>query len=271
MVPSDAVSAPGPRAALADLSACRILISNDDGFDAPGLRILERIARRLSDDVWVVAPEAEQSGMGHALTVRRPLRARRAREEDPTRWIVDGTPTDCVIVAMRRLMADRKPDLVLSGVNRGHNLAEDVTYSGTVAAAMEGVLCGVPAIAFSQAYDGPMDWAPTQAHLEDVIVRLSRAPWAEDVLMNVNFPAGGTDAVTGIRATRQGRRVGEVRVVDFADPKGRPYLWIGDFDDHGAQSPGDDLTAIEEGAISVTPIHLDLTHTDALRALRAVL
>lgn len=270
MAPSDAGRAPTPRPALADLAACRILVTNDDGFDAPGLRILERIARRLCDDVWVVAPESEQSAMGHALTVRRPLRARRAQEEDPTRWIVDGTPTDCVLVAIRRLMADHKPDLVLSGVNRGHNLAEDVTYSGTVAAAMEGVLCGVPSIAFSQAYDGPIDWAPTEVHLEEVILRLSAAPWPDDVLMNVNFPAGGADAVRGLRATRQGRRVGEVQVVDFADPKGRPYLWIGDFDDHGADSSGDDLSAIQEGAISVTPIHLDLTHAEGLRALRGV-
>lgn len=265
-----AADAPIPRRDLSDLSQLRILVTNDDGFDAPGIRILERVARRLSDDVWVVAPESEQSGMGHALTVRRPLRPRRANDEDPTRWIVDGTPTDCVIVAVRRLLGDRRPDLVLSGVNRGHNLAEDVTYSGTVAAAMEGSLLGAPAIAFSQAYDGPIDWAPAEAHLEDVILRLCAAPWPADVLMNVNFPAGGADCVRGLRATRQGRRVGEVQVADFADPKGRGYMWIGDFDDHGTEEPGTDLAAIEEGLISITPIHLDLTHMETLRALRGV-
>ncbi|MEM6491531.1 MAG: 5'/3'-nucleotidase SurE, partial [Pseudomonadota bacterium] len=199
---------PQPRSSLADLRERRILVTNDDGFGAPGIRILERIARRLSGDVWVVAPETEQSGMGHALTVRRPLRPKRASADDPTRWIVDGTPTDCVIVAIRRLMVDEPPDLILSGVNRGHNLGEDVTYSGTVAAAMEATLLGAPAIAFSQAYDGPIDWAPTETHLEDVVLRLCRAPWPADVLMNVNFPAGGADAVKGLVATRQGRRVG---------------------------------------------------------------
>lgn len=260
---------PRPRAALADLRDLRILITNDDGFGAPGVRILERVARRLSDDVWVVAPETEQSGMGHALTVRRPLRPKRAQADDPTRWIVDGTPTDCMIVAVRRLMKDAPPDLVLSGVNRGHNMGEDVTYSGTVAAAMEATLLGLPAIAFSQAYDGPIDWAPTETHLENVVQRLCRAPWPDDVLLNVNFPAGGADAVRGLAATRQGRRVGKVEVLDFEDPKGRDFVWIGDFDDHGAAAPGTDLEAIADGLISVTPIHLDLTHAETLRALRA--
>ncbi|MEM6490818.1 MAG: 5'/3'-nucleotidase SurE [Pseudomonadota bacterium] len=260
---------PQPRADLAELRERRILVTNDDGFGAPGIRILERIARRLSGDVWVVAPEVEQSGMGHALTVRRPLRPKRASPDDPTRWIVDGTPTDCMIVAIRRLMADEPPDLVLSGVNRGHNLGEDVTYSGTVAAAMEATLLGVPAIAFSQAYDGPIDWTPTETHLEDVVLRLCRAPWPADVLMNVNFPAGGSDAVKGLVATRQGRRVGHVEVRDFEDPKGRDFVWIGDFEDHGAVDAGSDLEAIADGMISVTPIHLDLTHAETLRALRA--
>lgn len=174
-----------------------------------------------------------------------------------------------MIVGIRRLMEDAPPDLVLSGVNRGRNMGEDVTYSGTVAAAMEAMLLGVPAIAFSQAYDGPIDWAPTETHLEDVVQRICRAPWPDDVLMNVNFPAGGVDAVKGLVATRQGRRVGKVQVRDLEDPKGRGFVWIGDYDDHGAAAPGTDLEAVADGMISVTPIHLDLTHTDTLRALRA--
>src|SRR5713226_3018172 len=134
-----------------DLAAARILVTNDDGINAPGLKVMERIARQLSRDVWVVAPEVEQSGAGHSLTLRRPLQVRGV---SPRRFAVDGTPTDCVLLAVNRLIEGRRPDLVLSGVNRGSNLGEDVTYSGTIAAAMEATFLGIPSIALSQMRDG---------------------------------------------------------------------------------------------------------------------
>src|SRR5690606_8100829 len=157
--------------------------TNDDGIHAPGLKVLHRIARELSDDVWVVAPEIEQSGAGHSLRLRRPLAVR----QFGPRWLsVDGTPTDCVLVAASQIIPDRRPDLVLSGVNRGANLGEDVTYSGTVSAALEATLIGIPAIALSQVRDlkRPIKWATAEAHGPDVIRKLTRFPWTKDVLMN---------------------------------------------------------------------------------------
>ncbi len=159
-----------------DLAAARILISNDDGIDAPGLRILETVARSLCSDVWVVAPEREQSGAGHSLTLRRPLRIRKVGER---RYAVDGTPTDCVLLAIKFIMKDARPTLTLSGINAGGNLGEDITYSGTVAAAMESTLLGVPAVALSQHYDrntGPK-WETGETYAVEVLRRLTAAPW----------------------------------------------------------------------------------------------
>src|SRR6266849_8222245 len=171
-----------------DLASCRILISNDDGIASPGLKVLEAIARDLSDEVWVVAPEQEQSGASHSLTTRRPLRM---REVARRRYAVDGTPTDCVLIAVKRLLRDRPPDLVLSGINAGGNVGEDLTYSGTVAAAMEATLLGIPAIALSQHYiDGePIEWQTAARFAPDAIRRLAPLPWPDHTLININFPA----------------------------------------------------------------------------------
>src|SRR5713226_7750389 len=171
-----------------DLARCRILISNDDGIDSPGLRVLERIARDLAEDVWVVAPELEQSGASHSLTTRRPLRL---KEVGWQRYSVDGTPTDCVLLAVKRLLRDHPPDLVLSGINGGSNVGEDLTYSGTVAAAMEATLLGIPAIALSQEYRDDTDilWPTSEAFAPEVIRRLLRQPWPDSTLYNINFPA----------------------------------------------------------------------------------
>src|SRR3954454_5528186 len=157
---------------------CRILVSNDDGIDAPGIKILEQIARELTDDVWVVAPDQEQSGASHSLTMRRPLRL---IERSERHYAVDGTPTYCVLLALQKVMVGRGPDLVLSGINGGSNAGEDLTYSGTVAAAMEATLLGIPAIAFSQHYlDGdPIPWETAARFAPEVLRRLTRLPWPE--------------------------------------------------------------------------------------------
>ena len=200
----------------------RILVTNDDGIHAPGLKVMESIARSLSDDVWVVAPSEEQSGAGHSLTLSRPVRVRRHGER---RWSVSGTPTDSVLMALGHLIEGEKPDLVLSGVNRGANLGEDVTYSGTVSAAMEGALAGVPAIALSQVYarEGMGDSVPfavAEAWGERVLRPLIGMQMPFRTLINVNFPAIPAAAVKGIRVTRQGfHDYGRGSIVEGTDPQ----------------------------------------------------
>jgi 5'-nucleotidase len=257
-----------PRAPV-DLARARILVTNDDGINAPGLKVLERIAHALSPDVWVVAPELEQSGAGHSLTLRRPLQVRRLSKR---RFAVDGTPTDCVLLAATRIVRGRRPDLVLSGVNRGVNLGEDVTYSGTIAAAMEATLLAMPAIALSQARNRqlPVHWGTAETHAPDVIRKLLSFAWPAGVLMNVNFPNVTAESVSGVRLCRQGRRVSNIEVVEARDPGGRPYLWIGDFSDDAPERRNTDLAAIADEAISVTPLYLDLTHAATLRKLQQV-
>lgn len=245
----------------------RILVTNDDGIHAPGLKALEAVACSLSDDVWVVAPEVEQSAASHSLTVRRPLRVRRFGER---RLAVDGTPTDCVVVAVNHLLKDRRPGLVLSGVNHGGNLAEDVGYSGTVAAAMEGALLGIRAIAFSQLRrgDAPTEFAAAERFGPSIVRRLFDLPPRRDLLFNVNFPAVPPESVTDIRVVRQGRRDDTVGVVDGHDPSGRSYVWIGHWGGDATSEPDTDLAAVQAGAVSVTPLHIDLTHHGSLGLLR---
>jgi 5'-nucleotidase len=245
----------------------RILVTNDDGINAPGLRVLERIARSLSSDIWVVAPELEQSGAGHSLTLRRPLEVRRI---NPRRFAVDGTPTDCVLIAINHLIPDRRPDLVLSGVNRGSNLGEDVTYSGTVAAAMEAALLGIRAIAFSQLRNGQqISWRPARKHGAEVVRRLAGVDWSDGILMNVNFPHLPKGNITGMQIVRQGRRAANIEVSHAVGPTGRKFLWIGDFTTDNPVQKGTDLWAVKSGAIAITPLHLDLTHGAMSRRLAA--
>jgi 5'-nucleotidase len=251
---------------LVDLSKARILLSNDDGIDAPGMVHLEAIARALSDDVWVVAPDREQSGAGHALTLHDPLRYTKRGEK---RYAVGGTPTDSVLVAVNHLMADRKPDLVLSGINRGGNLGEDVHYSGTVAAGMEGTLLGVRAIALSQVFDerSPDPFQVAATHAADVIRRLCARPWRRDLLMNVNFPDCPPVDVSGVEVCRQGKRKLGDDIQERMDPRGRPYLWIGVMRKEDRQCPGTDLEAAYRQAITVTPLCVDMTDNGALTDL----
>ncbi|MEE8499366.1 MAG: 5'/3'-nucleotidase SurE [Kiloniellales bacterium] len=249
-----------------DLDTARILVTNDDGIHAPGLKVLERIAKSLSRDVWVVAPETEQSATSHALTLRRPLRT---RKHGRRRFSVDGTPTDCVLVGHHHVLRERPPDLVLSGINHGGNLGEDVTYSGTVAAAMEAAILGVRAVAFSQMRppEGRIDWRAAERYAPDILRRLVSVPWTRDLLINVNFPPVPLEDVAGVRPCRQGRREVGTSISEGVDPGGRPYLWVGNFMSNASSDHGTDLAAVMEGAIAVTPLHMDLTHESTLKEL----
>jgi 5'/3'-nucleotidase len=244
----------------------RILLTNDDGVHAPGLAVLESIARELSDDLFVVAPETDQSGVAHSLSLSDPLRL---REVSPRHYAVKGTPTDCVIMAVRMIMADRRPDLVLSGVNRGQNVAEDVTYSGTIAGAMEGAMLGIPSIALSQAYDGAqsratIEWEATEAHAAPLIRKILAAGIAPGGLVNVNFPACSPDEVAGIAFTRQGQRNAELmRVEERRDGRGFLYYWLMFLRGEIRFEDGTDLAALARRKISVTPLRLDLTDDDS--------
>jgi 5'-nucleotidase len=240
----------------------RILVSNDDGIHAPGLAVAERIARTLSDDIWVVAPETEQSGASHSLTLTLPLRLRQA---GPKRFALSGTPTDCVMMAGIHIMKDHLPDLVLSGVNRGFNVADDVTYSGTVAAAMEGTVLGIPSIAMSQAFGGRDEsdssmWECAKRHGPPLVKRLVEIGWPKDVLLNINFPPLPASKVKEIAVTSQGQRdQSMLRLEERKDARERTYFWVGFKRIFSDPEPDTDLRAMFEGKISVTPLHLDLT------------
>ena len=247
----------------------RILLTNDDGIFAPGLTVLEAIARQFSDDVWIVAPAEEQSGAGHSLTLSRPVRLRQHGER---RFSVSGTPTDAVMMALREVMP-AAPDLVLSGVNRGANLGDDVTYSGTVSAAIEGALAGIRSIALSQVYasEGMGDAVPfgaAEAWGAKVIAPLLDLPFAPRTLVNVNFPAIPADAVKGIRVVRQGfHDYSRGTVVEGIDPRGYRYFWFGLNGIEHTPGHATDLEAIQDGFVAVTPLQLDLTHDASLREL----
>ena len=257
----------------------RILLTNDDGVEAEGLACLERIAEALpgaqdtSHEIWVVAPAVEQSGKGRGITLTEPLRVNRLGER---RFAVTGTPTDCVVLAVNDLMPD-KPDLVLSGVNRGHNVGEDCSYSGTVAGALQGMAFGIRSIALSQSLERFHDevtahWETAEAYAPGIIARLLDQSWQPGVVMNLNFPARSPDAVTQVEVTRQGfRDLGEMHAVRRTDLRGRDYYWMS-FRGQRQQHPdGTDLRAIDEGRISVSPLHIDLTHMPSIHDLKGVL
>lgn len=249
----------------------RILLTNDDGIHAEGLVALERIAACLSDDVWVCAPEYEQSGASRALTLAEPLRVRRI---EPRRFTVTGTPTDCVMLAINELIDGARPDLVLSGVNRGANLAEDVTMSGTVAGAIEGMALGVPAIALSQGWASGLDnmYAAAEAFGPGIIRKLVDTGWPKDVIINVNFPPVDPKEITAVEVTRQGFRDMQVRHAEKrVDLRGQEYYWMGFRQERSKPADGVDLRAHYEGRISVTPLHIDLTHQQTVRDLKSVL
>ena len=247
----------------------RILLTNDDGIHAPGLDVLEKIARQFSDDVWIVAPAEEQSGAGHSLTLSRPVRLRQHGER---RFAVSGTPTDAVMMALRKVLPG-KPDLLLSGVNRGANLGDDVTYSGTVSAAIEGALAGIRSIALSQVYEkegmgDAVPFAAAEAWGARVIAPLLEAPFAPRTLVNVNFPPLLARDVHGIRVVRQGfHDYARGSVVEGTDPRGYHYYWFGLYGIEHTPGHATDLEAIQDGYVSVTPLQLDLTHDASLAEL----
>lgn len=239
----------------------RILITNDDGVNAEGLGVLEKIARAISDDVWVIAPESDQSGVGHSLSLSDPLRL---RQIDGKRYAVRGTPTDCVLMGVRQVMKDYRPDLVLSGVNKGHNVAEDVIYSGTIAAAMEGAMLGIQSIALSQSFPpglreaAPWDCAAT--HGEAVVRKVLELGMDPDTLVNVNFPPCPAGEVEGIAVTAQGRRdPGMLDIEERADGRLIPYYWLTFRRTPSTPRNGTDLKALFERKISVTPLRINMT------------
>lgn len=248
----------------------RILLTNDDGIHAEGLKVLEDIARTLSDDIWIVAPEVEQSGKSRAVTLTDPIRV---REIDERRFAVQGTPTDCVLIGLLELVQGRKPDLVLSGVNRGQNIAEDTTYSGTVAGAMCGMQHGVRSIALSQSrnfqYQGSLPWETARHWGPEVLKKVLSTTWPDDVVINVNFPDRPPEDVTGVEITRQGfRDENIIRAERRTDLRGDTYFWIGYKGKLSNPDEGTDLKAIYDGKVSVSPLHVDLTHDETLKKMR---
>src|SRR5580658_3519641 len=252
----------------------RILLTNDDGIHAEGLASLEKIARRLTDDVWIAAPEHEQSGASRALTLSEPLRVRKL---DERRWAITGTPTDCVMRALEDLIKDGRPDLVLSGVNRGHNTAEDVTMSGTVAGAIQGMALGVPSMALSQSLaffhdDEVARYDTAEAYAPGIVQRLLDVGWPNDVIININFPNRKPDEVESVEVTHQGRRdMHNMKAEKRTDLRGRDYFWMGFTARRPVVADGTDLAAVLGGRISVTPLHIDLTHMPTVHALKGVL
>jgi 5'-nucleotidase len=251
----------------------RILLTNDDGIDSPGLHALREIAGALSDDVWVVAPETNQSGASHSLSLHEPLRM---RPIDERAFAVRGTPTDSVIMGVRHVLKDKPPDLVLSGINRGANMAEDVTYSGTIAGAFEGTTLGIRSMALSQSYgvEGVkgIRWQTPIAHAPELIRKLLAVEWPPSTLININFPDREPDDVAGTVVTRQGRRdAGLLAVDERQDTWGNPYYWLAFARRRSNAEEGTDLWAVYSGRISVTPLFLDLTHRTMRETLRGVL
>jgi len=241
----------------------RILVTNDDGIHAPGLAVLERVALTLSDDVTVIAPEQDQSGVAHSLSLNDPLRLRKI---SPRHFAVKGTPTDCVIMGVRSLLLSNPPDLVLSGVNRGQNIAEDVSYSGTIAGAMEGTFLGIPSIALSQAYGHHEDegdtmyWDCAETHAPGLIKQILKAGIAPNIFININFPDCPAGKVAGTVATTQGRRDAQTMKIDPRyDGRGNPYYWIAFERFTASVGVGTDLEALRAHRISVTPLRIDMT------------
>ncbi|MBX3578060.1 MAG: 5'/3'-nucleotidase SurE [Rhizobiaceae bacterium] len=238
----------------------RILLTNDDGIHAEGLAALERVARQLSDDVWIVAPESDQSGYAHSLSISEPLRLRKISDRH---FAVRGTPTDCVIMGVRKVLPGM-PDLVLSGINSGMNVADDVTYSGTVAGAMEGAMLGIRSIALSQGYnyrneERTVPYEIAEELAPPLLERLIRMELPAGVFLNVNFPNVPAKEIDGVSVTSQGKLVHSLWIDQRADGRGFPYYWLRFGREQEDVKQGTDLHAVRNNRISVTPLQLDLT------------
>jgi len=252
---------------IGDLSNCRVLICNDDGIYAKGLQVMEHIMKTLCGDVWVVAPADEQSGSGHSITLRSPIRYRKLADK---RFLVHGTPTDCMLIAIQSLMKESPPDIVLSGINLGANLGEDVHYSGTVAAALEGTLQGIPSIAFSQISNSTSRWQTAEYYFADIVQALCHHEWKDNILLNVNFPDLDYNQVKGIKITSQGKhKIGDDLLLRH-DPRGNPYIWVGSMRLGDVSIDGTDIKAIEDGFISITPLHINMTDKKMISSLAKI-
>lgn len=251
-----------------DLSGARVLLTNDDGIEAPGIELLEKCVASLVKELWVVAPRYEQSASSHALTIHTPLRVHDLGER---RKAIAGTPTDAVLLALRHVMPE-PPDLVISGINRGGNIGGDVLYSGTVGAAMEAALCGVRAVAFSlnMIPRGTPRWATAEAHLVPLLRQVLTTDWPRGVMVNVNFPDVDPDQVQGVKLVAQGSRKPGGRLQEGMDPRGNPYIWVSTEREQAFHTPGTDEDLIEEGWITVTPLTADLTCRDTMGALEGL-
>lgn len=242
----------------------RILITNDDGINAPGLQVLRDIAAQISSDIWVVAPETDQSGLSHSLTLNDPLRLRKVEDQV---YALRGTPTDCVIMGVREVLPEA-PDLVLSGINSGQNISDDVTYSGTIAAAMEGTMLRVPSIALSQSYDWTsgkeIPWQVSRDHSVDVIQKVLAKGIPAGVLVNINFPCCSSNEVEGIKITTQGPLTHGLFLDKRDDGFGNPYYWLTYRRQPQAIVAGTDLEALQKNYISVTPLKMNLTDESEL-------
>lgn len=239
----------------------RILVTNDDGIYSEGIRKLADALRPLGE-VVIVAPDREQSAASHALTLNRPLRIMKLNENE---WIVDGTPTDCVNLAVLKVLKDTRPDIVVSGINFGPNLGDDVTYSGTISAAFEGALLNIPSIAFSALVGEHFSFDPCAAFAAELTRHVLAGDRDPGIVLNVNFPTRSWD---GVRVTRLGKRIYSEGVIERLDPRGRKYYWIGG--DAPTWHPGEntDFEAIQQGYVSITPLHLDLTHHESITRLK---
>jgi len=250
----------------------RILLVNDDGIESRGLALLAEIARRLSDDVWIVAPDEERSGASHSISLSQPLRCRQLNER---RFAIKGTPADCVLLAIEVLLAESRPSIVLSGINHGENLADDMVYSGTSGAAMEACEFGIPAIALSQIREpGQMpDFSAAASHAEGLLRRLSEWEWEEGVMVNINFPPVPAKEVKGIQVTPVGRRPRRpFRPMSGIDGRNVPLHWLKvDYASELPVAPGTDLAAARDGSISVTALRRDPTYSHANNQLQALL
>ncbi len=242
----------------------RILISNDDGINSKGLHRLHEALSELGD-VFVVAPDRDQSAVSHSLSLYRPLRLEQATERVYT---VDGTPTDCINLAINGIMNDHRPDLVVSGINKGENLGDDITYSGTVSAAMEGTLLGVPSIAISLAGKNDYNFDAACYYSLKISKYVLENKLPKDTLLNVNVPGIDKEEIKGVMVTRQGKRLYEEPVVEKTDPRGRKYYWIGGDALDFIHIENSDIVAVNEGYVSVTPITLDLTDFNFMDNLR---
>ncbi|MBU6475599.1 MAG: 5'/3'-nucleotidase SurE [Alphaproteobacteria bacterium] len=253
------------------LSEARILISNDDGIHSEGIKALEEIARKLTPHVWVVAPENQQSAAGHSLTIHMPLRVKRYDENHIS---VYGTPTDSVLVGCQMIMKKFQPDIVLSGINHGQNTADDVTYSGTIAAAIEATLMGVPAIAFSQDFDehgGHPEWDIARKYVPKVLQAFEGREWEDNVLMSVNLPMHKSGVTPEVRVRPQGHySIEDQDMVEKIDPRGRPYYWVGAPPKRNELDQTIDVGSLKSGHVTITPLSLNLTHHPTLEFLGKV-